>query len=248
MALDETVKVVPRGVGQQAPRQLDRAQHLGGEWLTQTPEFVLEKTVVEASVMGDENAARDPRGNLAGDVGKPWCLGDHRIAYSGQRLNGGRDAAIRIDQAAPFGGMAALDPNDADFGDTVVAGGHASGFQVYKGGRVGKHRISASQGNMNRALDERSIVRYCSRYVERSFLLSRLAGLLRGSPRAAVVFVHRHVARPAVEILGGGASGAAQACRIRGINTGSAAGTDAALLPAPAGRGAGACRAAEPHR
>src|SRR5438105_9669587 len=141
-----------------------------------------------------------------------------------------------------------LDPNDADFSDTVSAGGHASGFQVYKGGRVGKHRISASQGNMNRALDERTIVRYCSRYVERSFLLSRLAGLLRGSPRAAVVFVHRHVARPAVEILGGGASGAAQACRIRGINTGSAAGTDAALLPAPAGRGAGACRAAEPHR
>src|SRR6266404_1127720 len=98
--------------------------------------------------------------------------------------------------------------------------------------------------NMNRALDERTIVRYCSRYVERSFLSGRLAGLLRGSSRAAVVFIHRHAARPAVEILGGGASGAAQACRISGINAGSAAGTDAAFLPASAGRGAGACGAA----
>jgi hypothetical protein len=68
---------------------------------------VFQKTVVEARVVGDENAARDPRCNLAGDVGKPRCLGDHRIAYSGERLNGGRDTAIWIDQAAPFGGMAA---------------------------------------------------------------------------------------------------------------------------------------------
>ena len=97
MALDETVKVVPRGVGQQAPRQLDRAQHLGSECLAQPPEFVLQKTVVEARVVGDENAARDPGRNLAGDVGKPRCLGDHRIAYSGERLNGGRDTAVRID-------------------------------------------------------------------------------------------------------------------------------------------------------
>src|SRR6266851_9621709 len=103
MALDQTVKVVPRGVGEQAPRQLDRAQDLGGECLAQPAEFVLQKTVVEARVMGDENAARDPGRNLAGDVGKPWCVGDHRIAYSGERLNGWRDTAIRIDQAAPFG-------------------------------------------------------------------------------------------------------------------------------------------------
>src|ERR1700674_1179790 len=149
MALDQTVKAVPRGVGKQVPRQLDRAQHLGGECPAQPPEFVFQKTVVEARVVGDENAARDPRCNLAGDVGKPRCLGDHRIAYSGERLNGGRDTAIRIDQAAPFGGMAALDPNDADFGDPVIACGHAGGLQVYEGDRVGKHRISADQGTSN---------------------------------------------------------------------------------------------------
>ena len=140
MALDQTVKVVPRAVGKQAPRQLYRAQHPGGKCLAQPPEFVLQKTVVEACVVGDENAARDPRCNLAGDVAKPRCLGDHRIGYSGKRLNGGRDTAIRIDQAAPFGGMAALDPNDADFSDPVTACGHAGGFQVYEGDGVGKHR------------------------------------------------------------------------------------------------------------
>src|ERR1700688_1455723 len=84
-------------------------------------------------------------------------------------------------------------------------------------------------------LDERTIVRYCNPYVERSFLPGRLAGLLCGPSRAAVVLVHRHAARPAVEILGGGAGGAAQACRLRGIDAGSAAGTDAAFLPASAG-------------
>src|ERR1700694_88999 len=98
------------------------------------------------------------------------------------------------------------------------------------------------------SLDERTIVRYCIRYVERSFLPSRVAGLLRGSSRAAVVLVHRCAARPAVEILGGGAGGAAQACRLRGIDAGPATGADAALLPASAGWGAGARRATEPHR
>src|ERR1700732_3810155 len=167
MALDQTVKVVPRGVGKQAPRQLDRAQHLGGECLAKPPEFVLQKTVVEARVVGDENAARYPRCNLAGDVGKPRRLGYHRITYSGEHLNGGRDTAVRIDQAAPFGGVASLDPNDADFGDPVIACGQAGGFQVYEGDRVGKHRISANQGK-SISLDDRTIVRYCIRYVERS--------------------------------------------------------------------------------
>jgi hypothetical protein len=92
--------------------------------------------------MGDEDAAPDPRRDLAGDIGKPRCAGDHRIAYSGERLNGGWDTAIGIDQAPPFGGMAPLDPNDADLGDPVVASGHAGRFQVYEGYRVRKHRIS----------------------------------------------------------------------------------------------------------
>src|SRR5450759_2594746 len=69
-------------------------------------------------------------------------------------------------------------------------------------------------------LDERTIVRYCIRYVERSFLSGRPPGLLRGSPRAAVVFVHRRVARPAFEILGRGAGRAAQARGLRGIDAG----------------------------
>jgi hypothetical protein len=46
-----------------------------------------------------------------------------------------------FDQAAPFGGMAALDPNDADFGDPVAACGHAGRFQVNEGNRVWKHRF-----------------------------------------------------------------------------------------------------------
>ena len=140
MALDQTVEVVPRGAGEQAPRQLDRAQHLGGERLAQPSEFVLQKTVVEARVVGNEDAARDPARNLAGDAGKRRCVGNHRIGDSGERLNGGRDAALGIDQAAPLGSTAAVDPDDTDFGHPVAAGGYAGGFQVYEGGRVGKHR------------------------------------------------------------------------------------------------------------
>ena len=140
MALDQTVEVVPRGVGEQAPRQLDRAQHLGGERLAQPSEFVLQKTVVEARVVGDEDAARDPGRNLAGDVGKRRCARHHRMGDSGERLNGGRDAAFRIDQAAPFGRAAPVDPDDTDFGHPVAAGGHTGGFEVYEGDRVGKHR------------------------------------------------------------------------------------------------------------
>jgi hypothetical protein len=48
--------------------------------------------------------------------------------------------------------MTALDANDGDFGDTVVAGRHASGFQVYKHDRVGKHRnFSYSRKHESRA-------------------------------------------------------------------------------------------------
>src|SRR6266550_2318623 len=106
--------------------------------------------------MGDENAAPDPGRNLAGDVGKLRCAGDHRIAYSGECLNGGGDTAVRINQAAPFGGMAALDPNDADFGDPVGASGHAGRFQVYEGNRVWKHRLQSIKNLI--PLDERTIV------------------------------------------------------------------------------------------
>src|ERR1700682_1352751 len=77
---------------------------------------------------------------------------------------------------------------------------------------------------MDPGLDERTIVRYCIRYVERSFLSGCPPGLLRGSPRATVVFVHRRLARPAFEILGRGAGRAAQARRLRGIDAGPAAG------------------------
>ncbi len=147
MALDQTVEVVLRGVGEQAPRQLERAQHLGGECLAEPREFVLQKTVVEARVVGDENASRDPRRNLAGDVGKPRCVGDHRVGDAGERLNGGRDAAFRIDQATPFGGAAPVDPNDTDFGHPVTGCSHAGGFQVDEGDRVREHR-SKNHRNM----------------------------------------------------------------------------------------------------
>src|ERR1700687_4291886 len=102
---------------------------------------------------------------------------------------------------------------------------------------------------MESGLDERTIVRYCIRYVERSFLSGRPPGLLRGSPCAAVVFVHRRVARPAFEILGRGAGRAAQACRLRGIYAGPAAGADTKFLPGSASRSAvGRSTAAPPPR
>src|ERR1700682_2905693 len=101
---------------------------------------------------------------------------------------------------------------------------------------------------MDPGLDERTIVRYCIRYVERSFLSGCPPGLLRGSPRATVVFVHRRLARPAFEILGRGAGRAAQARRLRGIDAVRALAAAKKFLPASAGRSAGARRIAQPDR
>ncbi len=165
---DEMVEAVAAHVGTEAARQFECAQHSGRKRPAQTTEFMFEETVVEARVVSDEDAAGDPRSNFSRDVGERRRVGDHRVGDAGERLDRGRNAAARIDKAAPLGYAVPVDTDDADFSYAINCRGHAGGFDVDEGDGVGKHgaRLVVWQGS----LTIRTIVRYCSRYVERSFL------------------------------------------------------------------------------
>jgi hypothetical protein len=90
VARDQAVEVVPRVLRKQLARKFDGAQHRGAKIVPRALEFVLQEAVVEARVVGDEQAARQPRQDLAATP-RRRAHGHHRIADAGQALDEGRN-------------------------------------------------------------------------------------------------------------------------------------------------------------
>jgi hypothetical protein len=133
VALDQAVQVVPRMLRKQLARQLHGTQHRGAKIMAGALEFVLQEAVVEARVVGDEQAAFEALQDLFGDIREGRRIGHHRIRDAGQVLDEGGNRRARIDQAGPFAHAVRIDLDNADLGDAVRRRRGAGGFEVDKG-------------------------------------------------------------------------------------------------------------------
>ena len=136
VTFDQRVQVVSLVFGKQGARQFDGAHHRRPEGDAEAPEFVLEEAVIEACVVGYEQAAVEAAPDFAGEIGEPRGVGDHRVADAGQLLDEGRDAGFRIDELLPFADRAVgIDRDDTNLGDAVGGRRGAGGFEVDEGKR-----------------------------------------------------------------------------------------------------------------
>src|SRR5215470_13908799 len=95
---DHRVEVVAAAIRVEAPRELDRAQHLRAEGPAKARKLVLEEPVVEARVVCDEYAPGEAGRDFARDLAESRRSGDHRVSDSGQGLDRRRDAALGVEQ------------------------------------------------------------------------------------------------------------------------------------------------------
>ena len=136
---DNGVEVVRRPLRKEPPRQPHGTKHARGERSTFARKGVLQEAIVETGVVCDEQCTRGPDRDLVGNLGEGRRVADHRVGDAGKRLDDCWNGSARIDQRAPLGNLqmraarvAAVDPDDADFGDGVDCGTGARGFQVDK--------------------------------------------------------------------------------------------------------------------
>ena len=134
MAFDQRIEPVTVVLRKQRPRELDGAQHRRVEFLADAAEFVLDESVIEARVMGDENAIVKKRPDAVGQLGKSRRVGNHRVGNADQGLDIRWNRPARIDQAGPaFDKLTVFDPQDRNFGDPIDHRVGAGGFNVDKG-------------------------------------------------------------------------------------------------------------------
>jgi hypothetical protein len=149
MALDQAVEVVPRVLREQLARKLDSAKHRSAKVEPGALEFILQKAVVEARVVGNEQSAFQARQNLACHLREGGRAGNHCTGDPGQAFNEGRDRNPWIDQGGPFAHTVRVNFDDADFGDAVGRCRCPGGFEVdegkwRKGHKAGRWRRGAA--------------------------------------------------------------------------------------------------------
>ena len=131
---DDRVEVVARLLRVEVARQAHRAGKRRRERPPEPPQFGAHETVVEAGVVGDEAPTGEPRLDLVGDGRERRRIGDHLVADAGQLLDGGRDAAAGVHEAAPLPlDLACPHADDGDLGDAVPSGMSAGGLDVDAG-------------------------------------------------------------------------------------------------------------------
>lgn len=158
VALDQLVEAVPAMVREQAARQLHGAQHLGPDVEPGAAQGGAQVAMVEAGVVGDEEAAVEAVEDLVGDLGEARRVGHHRVVDAGQPADGVGDARLGPDQGGPLAHPILVDLDDGDLGDRFALGGAAGGLDVDEGeaagGEAGQGRQGRS-GNGTRALRPR---------------------------------------------------------------------------------------------
>ena len=140
VALDHAVEIVPLGVRKHPARQLDGAQHARAEAAVEARERVLQKAVVEARVVRDEQRAGGARGDLVRDGVERRGVAHHRVGDAGQRLNGAgnrhardsRASTIRDTSGAPPAGSA-VTRTMPDLGDRIAVGRGSRRLEVDEG-------------------------------------------------------------------------------------------------------------------
>ena len=130
--------------------QPDGAQDICGEGLAGPTEFGLDESVVKAGIVGHEDAALQPRGNLGQQRLEARCALDHGLRDTSERLNFRGDEAIGVDQRGPLlDELVAIDEEDADLGDAVIGGADAAGFEVDEGVTAWSHPLMIQTGRLS---------------------------------------------------------------------------------------------------
>ena len=132
MARDQHIEIVFWLVRQQFARQLDGAQHVAAQGMTGLLECIAQEAVIEACVMGDEEAAFETLQQVFDQGIEGWCVAHHFVGDPGQALDKRRNRYFRIDQRRPARGLAIADFNNADLGDPVRHRVCTGRFQIDK--------------------------------------------------------------------------------------------------------------------
>jgi hypothetical protein len=115
---------------EQLARQLYRAQHVGAQRQALRLECIAQKAIVEACIVGDEDAVPETRQQLLTQRTERRSIAHHIVGDAGQVLDERRNRYFRIDQGRPAMDAVAIDLDDADFGDAVAGGIGAGGFKI----------------------------------------------------------------------------------------------------------------------
>ena len=136
MTLNQGIHVVAPKLRVQAPRQLDRAQHPGGESDTEPAELRFDEAVVKPGVVGHEHRVLKLRRQLIGHLGKQRRVRDHAISDAGKLFNKLGNPGFRIEQGLPLINHTPGPPEpDADFGDSIPGRISSGGLDIKEGKR-----------------------------------------------------------------------------------------------------------------
>jgi hypothetical protein len=105
--------------------------------------FALHEAVVEARVVGDENAAAEALGQFVRHLGKGRRAFHHLVADPCQLLDEFGDRPLRVDEGVPGGNPVAVHFDNADLGDSIERRVAARGLEVDEGEAAGNHERNA---------------------------------------------------------------------------------------------------------
>ena len=132
-------------LGKELARQFDGTQIRGAKRSPGPHELTPQETVIEARVMGDEEASLQALEDILRDVGKGRCVSHHRVVDPGELSDERRDFPFGVDQRAPFADATFIDCHDADLNDPIVGEIGTGRFEVYK-----DHREKTVMGGRRR--------------------------------------------------------------------------------------------------
>ena len=130
-------------LGIEAARQLHRAQLLRLKIFAHTLKRLLEKTIIKAHVVRHKHAVLQPCPHLVCHIGKFGRIGDHGIGNAGDGFDKQGNVLLWVQQALVTRHALAINANDGNFGDAVVLGAAARGFQIDKCIRCGCAHVAS---------------------------------------------------------------------------------------------------------
>ncbi len=126
VACNERVEPVADRLGIEPAREAHGAQHIRGKGDAGAAELVLEESIVEARVVGDEDAALEALEHLAAQLGEGRLAAHHRVGDPRECLDLLGDAAFGVHQRRPLvDEFAVVDAHDADFRDAIARRGRS---------------------------------------------------------------------------------------------------------------------------
>lgn len=128
--LDQRVEPMARLAREKRARQPHRAKHVGIECDARSLELRAQKASVEARVVRDEKFAVEPLEQCARNVGKRRRAAHHRVGDTRELLDERGNRLLRIDERRPCRYAVRVHDDNADFGDAMLGGRSAGGFEV----------------------------------------------------------------------------------------------------------------------